>query len=201
MESSGSGIARLYQHTRVHGRTTNLYSKEASDSIQPPIAEERKKLLFFSFRPPIVAHFYTGGDVVIFIHVFRVCVWDEPWFLVYSFFFFLALLLRQQPVTSLHFLLLHYQLLPMGRKRNILRKSDAQVFSSARNFPFFQIKISNVLGNKKKDERAVNSEIHHHHQRIGNIRWPAAEILFWFFSFGILKSCTTTKPKAKKSFF
>lgn len=137
MERVESGIARLYQHTRVHGRTTNLYSKEASDSIQPPSQRKEKASFFFSFRPAIVAHFYTGGDVVIFIHVFRVCVWDEPWFLVYSFFFFLALLLRQQPVTSLHFLLLHYQLLPMGRQRNILRKSDAQVFRARATYSLF----------------------------------------------------------------
>ena len=67
MESSGSGIARLYQHTRVHGRTTNLYSKEASDSIQPPkapIAEERKKLLYFFLSGRQLLRIFTPAEML-----------------------------------------------------------------------------------------------------------------------------------------
>lgn len=124
--------------THTCSRTHNkLVFKRSFWLYTTPHCRGKKKTSFFFFRPAIVAHFYTGGDVVIFIHVFRVCVWDEPWFLVYSFFFFLALLLRQQPVTSLHFLLLHYQLLPMGRQRNILRKSDAQVFRARATYSLF----------------------------------------------------------------
>lgn len=89
-----------------------------------------------------------------------------------------------------------------GGKETSCAKVMHKFFERAQLIPFFfQIKISNVLGNKKKDERAVNSEIHHHHQRIGNIRWPAAEILFWFFSFGILLKVVQQQNRKLKNPF